>query len=447
MDEASIPYTVVNTPFGLYEWLMMPQGMKNALAIHQCRVNHALWHIGKICHIYLDDIIIWSDLVEEHMLHVWQVLDTLCADALYCNPKKSEFFLLELNFLGHHILRRGIEVDEMKVSRIREWPQPTTASHVRQFLGLMSYLASFLLNLVDHTRILSPLMTEITEKKFLTWTDQHQIAFNSIKELVSKSACLTVIDHMNPGDNKIFLTCDASDFCTGAVLSWGLTWETVQPVAYNSIQLTGVQLNYPVHEKELLAIICGLKKWRSDLLGSHVEVFTDHHTLEKFEGQKDLSCRQARWLEVMSQFEMTISYIKGEDNCIADALSCLPPDDSPVTDSDPDEISSWKDWLAQNMTSSVNATLSISSDSKMLDTIHDGYKNDDFCTKFISGETILPEVKEINSLWYIGDRLLVPQVGSIQEDLFHLAHETLGHFRADKSYATLCDSFYWPNMR
>ncbi len=106
MDEESIPYTAVNTPFGLYEWLVMPQGMKNAPAIHQRRINHALQHlIGKICHIYLDDIIIWSNSIKEHMLHVRQVLDALHADALYCNPKKSKFFLLELSFLGHRILQ------------------------------------------------------------------------------------------------------------------------------------------------------------------------------------------------------------------------------------------------------------------------------------------------------------------------------------------------------
>ncbi len=212
------------------------------------------------------------------------------------------------------------------------------------------------------------------------------------------------------------------------------------------MQLTGAQLNYPVHEKELLAIIRGLKKWCSDLLGSHVEVYTDHRTLENFEGQKDLSRCQARWLEVMSQFEMTISYIKGEDNCVADALSQLPPDASPVTDADPEEISSWKDWLAKN-TSSVNMTFSISSDMKMLDMIRSGYKDNKFCSKFVSGDLILPEVKEINGLWYIGDRLLVPRVGMIHEDLFHLAHETLGHFGTDKSYATLWDSFYWLNMQ
>ncbi len=144
----------------------------------------------------------------------------------------------------------------------------------------------FLPNLVDHTQILSPLTTNIAEKKFPEWMTAHQTAFNDIKDLVSKSACLTVIDHTNPGDNKIFLTCDASDFRTGAILSWGPTWETEKPVAYNLMQLTSTQLNYSVHEKELLAIIHGLKKWCSDLLGSHVEVFMDHRTLENFEGQK-----------------------------------------------------------------------------------------------------------------------------------------------------------------
>ncbi len=90
----------------------------------------------------------------------------------------------------------------------------------------MRYLASFLPNLAEHTRILSPLTTDIAEKKFPNWSTAHQTAFNGIKELVANSACLTVINHTNPGDNKIFLTCDASDFRTGAVLSWGPTWET-----------------------------------------------------------------------------------------------------------------------------------------------------------------------------------------------------------------------------
>ncbi len=136
--------------------------------------------------------------------------------------------------------------------------------------------------------------------------------------------CLTVIDHLNPGENKIFVTTDASDRRTGAVLSWGPTWETARPVAYDSMQLKGAQLHYPVHEKELLGIVRALKKWRADLLGNQFEVFTDHRTLENFQTQKALSRCQARWMEEMAQFDMSINYIRGEDNTIADALSRLP---------------------------------------------------------------------------------------------------------------------------
>ncbi len=103
-----------------------------------------------------------------------------------------------------------------------------------------------------------------------------------------------------------------------------------------------------------------------------------------------------------------ISYIHGEDNCITDALSRLPPDESPVTDSDPEEILPWKKWLTMNTSNLINATISISSDTKMLDMIQASYQHNKFCNKFISGESILPEVKEINILWYIGDCLLIP---------------------------------------
>ncbi len=152
-----------------------------------------------------------------------------------------------------------------------------------------------------------------------------------------------VIDHVNSGDNKIFVTSDTSDRRTGAVLSWGPTWETAWPVAYDSVQLKGAQLNYPVHEKELLVIVRACKKWRSDLLGEHFQVYTDHRTLENFETQKTLSQRQARWLEELSQFDMTISYIRGEDNTVADALSRLPDDpDELVPDIDMHEVSCWQ---------------------------------------------------------------------------------------------------------
>jgi len=110
----------------------------------------------------------------------------------------------------------------------------------------------------------------------------------------------------------------------------GMTWETARPIAYDSIQLKPAEKNYPVHEKELLAIIRALKKWHFDLLGIPIYVYTDHCTLEYFNSQQDLSRRrQLRWQEFMSQYDMTIVYICGKDNTVVDALSRVAPNALP----------------------------------------------------------------------------------------------------------------------
>lgn len=140
-----IRYTAVRTPFGLYEWVVMPQGCRNAPSTHQCRMVAALRHlIGKICHVYLDDIIIWSMTLAEHIRNVRLVLDALRAASLYCSLKKTSLFCTELNFLGHHISRDGIQADANKAIKIVQWPTPRTATDVRQFLGLVRYLSAFL---------------------------------------------------------------------------------------------------------------------------------------------------------------------------------------------------------------------------------------------------------------------------------------------------------------
>ena len=147
---------------------------------------------------------------------------------------------------------------------------------------------------------MTPLTTKAAKTDFLVWTNENQDTFQAIKDLVTSRECLTVIDHINPGKNKIFVTCNASDWCTRSVLGFGPTWEMAWPVAFNSLQLKAAKQNYPVHEKELLVIIHTLKKWCSDLLGSQMTVYTDHHTLENFSMQKDLSHRQLCWQELMS---------------------------------------------------------------------------------------------------------------------------------------------------
>jgi hypothetical protein len=138
MHPNNIPLTAVSTPFGLFEWMVMPMGLRNAPAIHQCHVSSTLRpYIGKICHIYLDDIIVWSNSIDKHCNNVRTILAALWGSQLYCNPQKTHLFETEVDFLVHLISARGIEADMKKTDHIVNWPQPQSAKEVQQFCGLV----------------------------------------------------------------------------------------------------------------------------------------------------------------------------------------------------------------------------------------------------------------------------------------------------------------------
>jgi len=168
-----------------------------------------------------------------------------------------------------------------------------------------------------------------------------------------------------------------------------------------------------------------------------ISIFMDHRTLENFDTQRDLSQRQACWQEFMAQFEMKIYYVKGKDNTVADVLSCLP-----VVEVTEDSQPCYKLWIP----GSVNVTMTISTDESFLKDVKKGYLEDNFVKKIATGMNVLG-MHEENGLWYVGDRLIIPRTASCREDLFHLAHNSMGHFGADKAYVNLRESYYWPNMR
>jgi reverse transcriptase-like protein/integrase-like protein/chromodomain-containing protein len=478
MHPDDVHLTAVNTPFGLFEWLVMPMGLKNAPSIHQRRMLSALRpFIGKICHIYIDDIVIWSNNMQEHEENVRKILQALKDASLYCNPKKSHLFCSDIKFLGHLISEKGIEADPAKTERIKEWPVPHSATQVRAFLGLVRYISAFLPNLAEHTAILTELTFSDCDKKFPPWLPRHQNAFDAIKNLVLSRECLTTIDYTKMPDYKIFLTTDASDFRSGAVLSFGTSWESARPVAFDSMTFKAAELNYPVHEKEMLAIIRALKRWRSDLIGVPFYIFTDHKTLENFHNQKDLSRRQARWMEFISQYDGKIVYVKGEDNSVADALSRLPDNSYTTTPSSSSaELSSTHAYhsphhsgviasiLSTNSIhpmeaasslcatgfeefSSSGSSLSISTDESLLQQIRAGYEHDPFVSSLRAAAPGMKNIIHRDGFWFIGQRLVIPKVTAIREALFELAHDSLGHFGTDKSYAALRNAYYWPNMR
>ena len=349
----------------------------------------------------MDDIAIWSKTVKEHEMNVAMILQALLDHKLYLNPKKSKLFCSEIHFLGHRISAKGVEAYEGKADRIRNWPTPLCVKHVHSFLGLVRYLSAFLPRLADHTSILDELTMKDCDKNFLTWLEQHQTAFDNIKQLIVSKACLTTIDPSLMPHYKIFVTTDTSDTGSGAVLSFGPTYETSRPVVYDSRTFKGAELNYPVHEKELLAIIRALAKWRTDLLGYTFEVWTDHRTLEHFGTQRDLSCRQARWMEFMSHYDATIHYLLGEKNCAADALSRLP--DPPLR-----TVAS---MMSATCTQKICSRFNL--EDALLEDIKKGYDTDPFSKKLTSVATGMVNITQRNGFWFVDNQLLIPNAHGV----------------------------------
>jgi RNase H-like domain found in reverse transcriptase/Reverse transcriptase (RNA-dependent DNA polymerase)/Integrase zinc binding domain/Chromo (CHRromatin Organisation MOdifier) domain/Aspartyl protease len=476
MHPEDIHKTAVSTPFGLYEWTVMPMGFRNSPAIHQRRVTNTLRPlIGKICHIYLDDIVIWSETIDEHIKNTRTVMQALLDAKLYVNEKKTHLFCPSINFLGHRISQSGIEADNSKVSRILEWPAPTSATEVRQFLGLVRYLGAFLPKIANHTAILNKLTGKEAEQSFPIWSQAHQHAFESIKNIVCSRECLTVIDHSKLDKNKIFVTTDASDKITGAVLSFGETWETARPVAFDSMPLKDAELNYAVHEKELLAVLRALRKWKTDLIGCPFYVYTDHKTLLNFHTQRDMSRRQARWMEELSIFDCKFIYVKGEANSVADSLSRFPFSFPPTSDIaanfashpylSPPYLSSSTPLLERTLDSPLSCIASLTSsppvtppsivsasyqveiDKTIVQKIINGYTTDPWCIKLLSASAGMPNLTLVDGLWFLDDRLIIPNNTEVREHIFRLAHDTLGHSGFRKTYDIIRNSYFWPNMR
>lgn len=225
-------------------------------------------------------------------------------------------------------------------------------------------------------------------------------------------------------DDPVWLFTDASAAGIGAALFQGKEWDLSSPIAYESRLMTPAERNYPVHEQELLAIVHALSKWRLLLLGLKVNVMTDHHSITHLMKQRTLSRRQARWLERLSEFDLSLNYIKGESNTIADALSRKQEEDV--------------------MTAST--TLQWTLRDGMVEAIKAGYEGDQFFSKLKRVLPLQPGCEEREGLLFIEDRLLIPQGDMLRNKLVDQAHHTVGHLGALKTYHQLKAEFFWPGM-
>ncbi|EUC59384.1 Pol polyprotein/retrotransposon, putative, partial [Rhizoctonia solani AG-3 Rhs1AP] len=308
------------TPNGTMVSHVMQQGDCNAGATYQALMNHIFAeYIGKFMFVYLDDIIIFSDSVEEHEKHVKLVFDVLRKEKLYLSPNKMQLFADRLQILGHVITHEGISMDPHKVDAIEKWKVPTTKEQLMSFLGAVGYLAPNCPGIRIPMGVLSKRSSASQEWR---WEATEQRAFDEVKKIVCeyRNHNRVALDY-SPGAPPINLVTDAC--CTGAsgVVSQGEDLKTAKIVAFWSGKFTATQQNYPVHEQELLAIKESLERFKNLLQGVKVRVFTDHKALEYFATQMKLSPRQTRWMEKINEFDIEVKYIPGETNDLADGLS------------------------------------------------------------------------------------------------------------------------------
>lgn len=267
-------------------------------------------------HVYIDDIFVFSDSIEEHQDHLRVIFEHLRDETLYLKWKKCELYATCVDCLGYIIDDDGLHADEDKLLRIIEWHTPRAYQDIQRFMGLVQYLSSFL---PDVTAYMGPLLAMTQNGNAFNWRPIHQRCFEMIKGICSKTPILHPID---PRKNEpIWVICDASKSGVGAMYGQGPNWQECRPAGFMSKKFTAAQHNYRVHELETLAILEALLKWEDKLIGYRIHVITDHKALEFFKTQANLTGRQMRWTDYLSRFDFDITYIKGENNKVADCLS------------------------------------------------------------------------------------------------------------------------------
>ncbi|KAF4723340.1 hypothetical protein FOZ63_000946, partial [Perkinsus olseni] len=303
--------------FPLYEWLRMPFGLASAPATFQ-RLMDSLVGDLPFVKCYLDDLLIFSSSLEEHLAHLRQVFELLRAAGLTIAAEKCAIAETSVDYLGHTFGPSGMTPDIKKVETILRWPVPGSVPELRSFLGLANYYRGFLPHFSERTRPLYELLTESIKLKtsaLLPWTDTCEAAMVDVKENLARLPLLTYPDFTRPFQ----LITDASDVAIGGVLE-----QDGAPLSFFSQALTSTQRRWPVYEREAFAIFRSLERFRNLLLGYPLEliVFTDHKPLTFLE--TSTTPKVQRWMLSLCQYSFSIQYRPGKDNVVADALSRLP---------------------------------------------------------------------------------------------------------------------------
>jgi transposase InsO family protein len=416
--EEDIPKTAITTPFGLFEWLRMPFGLKCAAQSFQRFIDTVIRGLPFVI-AYIDDLLIFSKTEDEHTAHLLALFERLSAFGLRIQLSKCAFFKPEIEFLGHLVSDSGIKPLQSRTASITEWPQPKNAQDLRRFLGVIGFYRRFMPDFAKHASPLQDLITASLRKQAsFQWTERHDESFTNLKTILSSNIEL---HHPDPSCVAYNLVADASNNSVGAALHQTSEDDTVL-IGMFSKKLSTAQQRYSTFDRELLAVYLASLHFRSIIEGRQVTVFTDHRPLvDAFHSPRDFkSSRNQRYMSIISEYITDMQYIRGEDNIVADALSRLP-----------DALTSIS---ATQLDQPVDLP-AMAEEQKHADLPSDGNFKE---YNYTDGTKILCET----SLPY--PRPYVPP--SLRASVVKNFHN-LGHFGYRKTSHLINERYFWPDMR
>ena len=326
--------TTFTCPFGTFAFRKMPFGLCNAPGTFQrCMMGIFSDMIEIILEIFMDDFSVFGDSFESCLENLRKVLERCQEKNLVLNWEKCHFMVTQGIVLGHIVSKDGIEVDKAKVELISNLPTPKCVRDIRSFLGHAGFYRRFI---KDFSAIARPLCTLLAKDVPFTWSQACDTAFAKLKNMLVSPPIMR-----SPNwDLPFEIMCDASDYAIGAVLGQREDKKAFV-IYYASKTLDSAQANYTTTEKEFLAVVFALEKFRSYIVGAPVTIFTDHAALKYLLSKQDTKPRLTRWILLCQEFNLTIKDKKGVENVVADHLSRLVPEsdshDIPIGDSFPDE--------------------------------------------------------------------------------------------------------------
>ena len=439
LEEYCRPYTAFTTSSGQYAFKRMAMGLRNSPLTFVRLMNSTLSGLlGNSVFCYMDDLIIASKNLSEHLDTLSEVLARFAKSGLKIKLSKCQFLKREIRFLGHKVDCHGIHTLNDKIHAISEFPVPSDADAVRSFIGLAGFYRQFI---KDFSLIAQPLTSLLKKNAIFTWSDDCQTAFTTLKHALCNAPVLAFPDFTMP-----FVLCtDASNYGLGSVLMQHDANGKSRAIAFASRLLNAAERNYSTTHREALAVVWSLRHFRDIILGYPIHVLTDHAAVTDIFKGTSLTGKFARWQITIQEYNPTFSYLPGKSNSVADALSRhvapVAHLTAPQSLPSPDDIKALQ--RSDQFCSGIIYYLE-SGDSSSLPKLHVSPDSFELRDEVLYKSS---HVTADDDSVHHASQLVVPQA-LVPVILYHV-HDSpfAGHPGKDRSLRQAQRSYFWPSMR